>query len=204
MPTTPTASVAVSWNFDNAASDEVVTVLHFVKVGDASPFDAADLATLILDAGNSWSDTIGLVVTQDLNAVSVTAREVVTGAGFSVTLDPPEGTWLNTDTGESMPPWENVVVNHQSTAPGRSGRGRTFLPGCRASFVDSSGTVSALFRQQLVTAWNDFDADLQAVGKTLPSALVVYSRTNDTVSTVIGHAVKPIVGIQRDRRAGSQ
>lgn len=203
MPAQPTASVAISWDFDNAASDPVVTVLHFAKVGTTEGWDTADLTGLITAVGTIWSDTLGTVITDDLNCVSVTAREVTTGPGFSVTLSPPEGTFLNTDTGESMAPWENVVVNHQSTAAGRSGRGRTFLPGCRASFIDSSGTVDGTFRNQLVGQWDEFREQIEAAGVDFTVVMVVYSRTQDAVATVIGHTVKPIVGIQRDRRAGS-
>lgn len=202
MPSQPTAQVAVQWEFDNAASDPTYNVFHFAKLGSSSAWDSEELNTLIDEVGNVWSDTVGQVLTDDLTAVAVTARQVVEGDAFSVTKAPSEGTWLNIDTGTAANPWECAVVNHSSTAPGRRGVGRTFLPGIRASFIDSSGTVDAGIRAGIAGAFNVFREDVQE--GTIPVVLVVYSRTYDSVATVLGSSVRPLVGIQRDRRAGSR
>lgn len=202
MPTQPTAQIAVQWEFANASSDPTYNVFNVAKLGSSDPWDASELNTLIDMAGNAWSDTIGLVISEGLDCVNVTARQVVEGGGFTVTKTPSEGTWLNTDTSPPAEPWICAVVNHASTAPGRRGIGRTYLPGLRATFVDQSGTINGPFRAQLASAFGEW-RDLMDAGE--PSvAQVVYSRTYDEVATVISSSVRPLTGIQRDRRAGSR
>lgn len=202
MPTQPTAQLAVQWEFANAASDPTFNVFNVAKLGSTTPWDATDLEALIDSAGNAWSDTIGTVITGGLVAVGITARQVVEGGGFTVTKAAVEGAWLNTDATPPAEPWICAVVNHASTAPGRRGIGRTYLPGLRASFVDQSGTVNATYRQQLADQFNAWREALEA--GTPSVAQVVYSRTYDEVATVLASQVRPLVGIQRDRRAGSR
>lgn len=202
MPAQPTASVAIEWGFANAAADPTFTVLNFSKIGSSSEWVASELDALIDDLGDAWSSTVGDALTSDLNAISVTARQVTTGDAFSVTKTPSEGTWLNVDSGDALNPWECIVCNHASTAPGRRGVGRTYLPGCRQTFVDSSGTVDGGYRATLASQWTAFRIAADSI--TIPVAQVVYSRTYDEVASILSTTVRPLIGIQRDRRAGSR
>lgn len=203
MPSQPTCLIVPRWSFLNAAADPVVNVFAFSKIGSTDPFDNEGLGLAIAEVGNAYSDTVGQAISEDLRCDSVLAVEVSSGPGFSLEIEPPEGTWLNVDDGAATPPWQCAVVSHSTTAPGRSGRGRTFMPGIRATFVDSSGTVNSLIRTELATqfaAWRDA---ISGTGPEQPLQAVVYSRKNDTVASILGSVVRPLVGIQRDRRAGS-
>lgn len=203
MPAQPTCLIVPNWTFDNATADPVVNVFAFSKIGDTTPFDNESLGLAIAEVGAAYSDTVGLVITEDLNCASVLAVEVTSGPGFSLEITPPEGTWLNTDGATSTVPWQCAVVSHSSTAPGRSGRGRTYMPGIRANFIDSSGTVDATFRTQLAGAFGEWREAMSSAIPEQPLQAVVYSRKNDTVASILSSVVRPLVGIQRDRRAGS-
>lgn len=197
----PTASLAITWALDTAASDPIVNVLFFRKSSDADDFTIPELGSLIADVGAAWTDTVGTVICSDMKCQSVTARAIVPGPTFSLTLPPPLTTWVNDDTGQATAPWQNVVCNHQSDNPGRSGKGRTYLAGFRDEFVDSSGTIDATFRGQLQDAWLAFQGDVVTGGSNVAQA--VYSRKDNSEGIVIGTLCRPLVGIQRDRRSGS-
>lgn len=203
MPEQPTVLIAPRWHLVNGASDEIVNVFAFSKIGSDDPFTAGDMFQAINQVGTIWSDTIGHWVCDDCECVGVSARAAGPGASFNVDISPTEGTWANIEPGEAMKPWECVLVNHGSTAPGRSGVGRTYLAGVRDSYLNNDGQIQTAFRGNLAAAFNDWREQLTDPELEMPLDFVVYSRTLDEVASVIGSGVRPLVAIQRDRRAGS-
>lgn len=203
MPATPTAIVAPTWAFTGIASDPIVNTFAVMKLGSAAPWNAAELELAIDVLGDEWSKTVGLRLPASMKCTSVSATGVEVGPAFSVTKTPIEGDWSNTGTMSPRPPWECYVVNYSSGAPGRSGKGRTYLAGVNSAGIASSGLINAANRALItdaMVAWQDA-IEASAVGPSMVRA--VYSRTRDSVESVVAVQTRELVGIQRDRRVGS-
>lgn len=58
---------------------------------------------------------------------------------------------VGTSSGTSLPPNTAVMVEKNTLRPGRSGRGRLFLPGLSEAFVDPNGNITSGAMTQLTT-----------------------------------------------------
>lgn len=204
MPAQPTAQLAVTWAITDTASDQIVNVLNFAKLGASDPWSAEELSDLIDAVGAVWTSTIGAALSNDCKAITIRANSVVAGGGFVAEKSPFEGTWDNSGSGSSARPWEALLLQYASTAPGRSGRGRTFLPGGLFAQLGDNGDWQPTYRNTVLGGMLGFIEGVQEITDAPPVVMVVYSRTNDSVATITGISVRPLLGIQRDRRAGSQ
>lgn len=198
----PTAELAITWVDVEGAADPIVNVLHFQALTDADEWTIVTLVDLMTLVGEAWTATLGTVFLDAMVAESIYLKGVVPSPAPSITLAPEAGQFENSDTGDAMNPWENVVCNHATDRAGATGRGRTFMWGGRSSFVDSSGTVDATWRGQVRDQWAAFRAACVAGSPSV--AQVVYSRKDDDNGIVLGTLPRQLVGIQRDRRHGSR
>jgi hypothetical protein len=85
---------------------------------------------------------------------------------------------------------------------GRSGRGRTYLPGLNTIAVDTDGrTVVAGTRNLVTTVAGQYLAAFES-GTLIPLAPHVLSFTKGTSAPITGGTCAPIIGVQRRRMRG--
>lgn len=132
-----------------------------------------------------------------LMSASTTLRSIVAraldGSGNSQAFALPTGL-TGTAAGTLITAYA-TLLRWQTSGNGRSGRGRTYVPGFTSELLESNGRamspVGLTRAQAVVTALTD-DA-----GGSAPFAVI--SRTKGTYSPVLSGTVSPIVGIQRRR-----
>ena len=120
-------------------------------------------------------------------------------APVALSFTPVPGTYSGGDT---TPPNVAFVVTYRTAAPGRSGRGRGYLPGPPADEVDDSGLVSATWRADARDRWDNciqaFLTELGGAGATGYDHSVV-SLTTGGINVVTSYSVDNSVDTQRRR-----
>lgn len=203
MPITPTALIAPSWRITSAQSDPIVNVFAVMKLGSAARWTPPQLENAIDVLGSAWTASVGLQLSDDMVCDSVSAIEVNPGAAFTFEKSPEEGDFSNIDQSIPADPWECALVSYQTLAPGRSGRGRSYVAGLWKGAISTSGLIEEQYRQDLATQFEAFHTAIETSTE-VPMVRAIYSRKNDTVDAVAGVSVRPMIALMRDRRAGSQ
>lgn len=190
MPTPDLFRHQIIWQ--RSSADAAVNVLHW-DFTEGQPLglsnqDVADIfasevasAAAVLTAGTT---TTGLM-SQSWSIDRVTIRDlrIPNQPEFSSTVGV-----VGTNTSQTLPSSNAVVVTLRTAKAGRSFRGRTYIPGWSAFAVTATGAISSTARE----AAEDFITGLQAgVAAEIPGAvLVVYSRTLDETNPVVSVQVR--------------
>lgn len=88
-----------------------------------------------------------------------------------------------------------MCVSYHTAAGGRSGRGRTYLPGMIDSNVTDDSRFEDAFIADVIDAYSTFTVAISVVGW----ILAVYSRTLNEVNAVSGLSIDGVVDTQRRR-----
>ena len=106
---------------------------------------------------------------------------------------------------DSVPNNTSLVVSHRTESTGRSGRGRTYIPGF-SEIAESNGLLLASFRDDVLTAWGTFISGIELLGW----AFVVAQRfasgvqlTTGIMREVVTEILKLQLGTQRRRQVPS-
>lgn len=179
---------------------------RFVQSGGGSVTAYADLLTWAttvagLNAGKVW-DANMIPLLSAAAAISSIRVEAIGADGKLVQAA--EYTLPSASAGTGVPtkPLQvSLVVSLLTGRPGRSFRGRLFLPAWGTPVLDSTMRVSAANRSTLATSMKTF---LNAVADSAPSAgsmsLAVVSQTIDTFSFVTQLSIGDVLDTQRRRR----
>lgn len=121
---------------------------------------------------------------------------------FGPTLTGPSGTFTGATTGTlavtGIQPGTALLVDKNTAAGGRSGRGRVFMPGVTEADVDASGNVGAAYRSAAQAQWFEFGTGMTAAG--IP--LVVLHSAGAPITTptpITSFSVQARVATQRKR-----
>ena|ERR1700722_6469412 len=103
-----------------------------------------------------------------------------------------------TAASDALPAQCSLCVSWTSSTPGRSGRGRMYLPQFTAGFLSAAGTglITTACQTIVKTAATNLLASLNSSGLT-PSLV---SRTTKVVTPITGGSVDNIIDTQRRRR----
>jgi hypothetical protein len=106
-----------------------------------------------------------------------------------------------TGTGSSMPSLLAVVVSLRSSLPGRSGRGRNYLPLTKITAMDATGQISATVCSNLATAWALLIHQIGALHTPLgePIIPVVTSFTTGGIEDITSVVVNSLADVQHRR-----
>ena len=153
---------------------------------------------------NAWANQVWEVlregVSSSVQCVGAVVRDT-DGDGLGVyevgAISNPAGTV----TGAIAPAAASALIRWSTTQGGRSGKGRTFLPGMVASWVDTDGrTFAAAGRSYLQARINGYLAIPLYASGTLTPAVLSFKRGQ--AYSITGGAVSSIIGIQRRRMRG--
>lgn len=185
LPVPDAASVALTYDVSGQPATVVLGVGN--APGGGPDFDSA--ANLALEAHT---------LMRPLMATSCTLRSIVAraldGSGDSRLVALPATNLTGTAAGNLVTAYA-TLVRWGTTGNGRSGRGRTFVPGFTTGGMNADGRTLSSTN---INAANALVAGL--IDDTGGSAgFAVISRTKGTYSPVISGSVASVVGIQRRR-----
>lgn len=192
-----TAKVAVNMSWNGVP---VSVILHFQK---ATP-SVGDFTTLADIVSAEWAAHMLQEQVSELTIVDITAYDLSSeGAPKYVNTD--EAGTAGGDAGDGVPNNTCMLVSHRTTATGRSGRGRSYIPGMLET-DESDGLMLAAKQTALVTQWGLFIAGIAATGWDF----VIAQRFSDGVQLAVGIArdvvteiIKRQLGTQRRRQVPS-
>ena len=186
LPIADALQVSLTYDVNGQPAVVVVGCAPPDDGGFVVPSDALALAQLL-------HTNMRPLMATSCTLVNITARETVAdGQVFSLAL--PATNLTGTAAGNLITAYA-TLVRWKTARGGRSGQGRTYVPGFTTANVNADGrTLSS----SALTAANALGTAM--VGATGPSGtLAVLSFTDGVSSAVTGHSVSPIVGIQRRR-----
>lgn len=126
----------------------------------------------------------------------ISSIEVIKLDGFSPThVFPLGGTVGGTGTGTAIPNM-SAILSLRTNQRGARGRGRNFIGPVGEGSV-ATGALGNTDRTNLVSAWEDYFADMEA-GDALP---VVASYTHEEVNAILSVSVPQFCGTQRRRQS---
>lgn len=173
---------------------EAAVVLGFVGAGEV---DAENRAAALRDI--AWLAFRPLMA-GDVSIVGAVLRDVSQADGKSVEVGAPSTTATNSGGagGSSLVAAACYLLRWSTATGGRTGKGRTYLPGVVSTAVNAGGrTYTAGYQGTAATAITQYLAPAQynAVA-TVPAVL---SFTRGAARPITGGALAPVVGIQRRR-----
>lgn len=183
------------WNGESAS-----IVLHFEK---SSP-SVADYTALADQLGEQWDTELNPELSEDMT------QGITTVYDLSEEFAPK---YENSDesgqpgqiVGDSVPNNTAALVSHRTTATGRSGRGRTYIPGV-VEGDESDGLLTAGFRTDLLAAWGAFITAVELTGWVFVVAqrfLAGEQLTTGVMRAVVTEILKLQLGTQRRRQVQS-
>lgn len=189
------AALEMSWN-----GVEVSIILHFEKSSPTS----TDFTNLAAEVAAGFADDLMPELTEELFMGEVVVYDLsAENAPKYVNTD--ESGTQGTLVGDSVPNNTSPVISHRTEATGRSGRGRTYLPGISEA-QESNGLLSSGLRDDLLTAWGTFITGIEALGW----AFVIAQRfsggsqlTTGIMREVVTEILKLQLGTQRRRQVQS-
>lgn len=156
-----------------------------------------DRLDLYADIGVHVSSSMFGAFTEDVKATEVTITDL-DGSTQPLTF-PGWANWRGgRNTGPECIPQACVTVSEYTSQPGRSGRGRMYLPFI-AETAAQQGYVAAADVASMQTAWDDFIADLLA--ETTPITLGVASRTDEAFYDIQSVVIRNVISTQRRRQS---
>lgn len=137
--------VDFSWNGTPAS-----VILHWEK---AAPVEA-DYIALAAALALEWKNEMMPLLSNDLVMGDVTVYDLSAEFAPKFVNSSQNGS-PGIAVGDSVPNNTSALLSHRTTATGRSGRGRTYLPGIVES-DESDGLLTTGRRTTLVSDWADF------------------------------------------------
>jgi len=183
------------------SNDQVVT-LWFLGASPATPTDCQ----LLGDAVVVWSTTEILTILSNgytAESVNAIAQDSIT-APSTISV----GTWplVGAVNSPVIEPQTAPVVKFATSARGRSGRGRNYVPGCPLSSLSAPGVVGGSFKTALLNAYGAIGTYLAS--STYNHVVVQHFSNNAPLSAGVPRfvaqysMVSDSVGTQRRRRIG--
>jgi len=184
-----------SWN-GTAAS----VILHWEK---ASP-SVADYTALAAALALEWKTEMLPLLSDDIQMGEVTVYDL------SEEFAPK---YVNSDelgspglfVGDSVPNNTAALASHRTTATGRSGRGRTYIPGL-VELDESNGLLTTSRQTSLISDWADFITAVELTGWVFVIAqrfLNGAQLTTGILRVVTTEILKLALGTQRRRQVQS-
>lgn len=165
------AVIGFSWNGVSCS-----VTLHFEK---ASP-SVADFIALAAQVAADYATDIMVEVSDDLIMGDVTVYDL--SAEFAPKyINSDENGTPGVAAGDSVPNNTAIVASHRTATTGRSGRGRTYIPGL-VETGESDGLLTTAAQTSFVTAWGDFITGVAAIGWDL----VIAQRFSGGVQLAVG------------------
>jgi hypothetical protein len=163
---------------------------------------AADISDVVSSV-NSVTDPWAVWRANIPASAVVTERELVetdvaTGAVLSTHSLTLPASPAGSLAGFTMPPQVAEVVTIHTIVPGRSGRGRFYLPPLGTATGTAGGRMNTVNRDSLATGFATYVSDLQAAS--VPVQVGVYSRKLHAFSGSTNIAVGDVFDTQRGRR----
>jgi len=129
--------------------------LHWQK---ASPAEA-DYIALADQLGAAWSSRMLASQSNDLTQGTTTVYDL-SAEGAPKFENTDESGDPGTEAGDSLANNTAMIISHRTTATGRSGRGRTYMPGVSELDV-TDGKASAAYKSEVATAWGLLITDVE-------------------------------------------
>lgn len=181
---------AVSGNFASAVGSEWTCTF----AGQSSNTDLEGLAS---DAADAWMGAFSPLMVGDANYLHAAATHLADSAIGEVTLSGVHG---GIDGVGTVPAETCVVFSWRTGTPGRSGRGRMYLP--YVPGTDVSTTEPARWLADAISSYQtsagDFNTFLIEGGSAINQC--VNSHLHLALYPVTGAVVNPVIGSQRRRR----
>lgn len=183
----------------------VTLTLHLLHEGQQAAVvlggttQAADMTQQLASAWltAAWQRLVRPCVINTVQCIGATVRDVSVENGDLWTLSsPPTPTGAFNDSNGVAA--AAVLIKWSTIHPGRSGKGRSFLPGLASEMVDSTGRgyVPAM-RTAVQTAIDDYLGDPTFGNDALRPAVISY-RTGQA-RIIINGTLAPTIGLQRRR-----
>lgn len=178
----------------------VSVVLHFEKVSPS----VADYTALADALGLQWDTILNAELSNELTQGITTVYDL--SEEFAPKYENADESGNPGDViGDSVPNNTSALVSHRSTATGRSGRGRTYVPGV-VEADESDGLLLPAFRTTLLTAWGAFITAVELTGWVFVVAqrfLNGAQLTTGVMREVVTEILKLQLGTQRRRQVQS-
>lgn len=198
----PNNIARIDWHFTNGVGAHCHVIQH--ARCEAGDYDAGEVAIVGSFCRNAW-DTVAFLGTgipamksqANLNTTLID----VTVTGLAAVTPPQHVEPVNvagSQAGVALPPETALVVGWYTGMVGKSYRGRSYWPGLDFDQLENNGTLSAA---ALTAYTNMFNAYVDKMADTTPSALVVYSPTIPTSSLVTTAVVRDTPHHQRRRNS---
>jgi hypothetical protein len=159
------------------------------RVGySGTPAEAAEVVRLQLIANTCFTQVDSNVL---LSSILVKYGPNETGAAAEIATGIVGG-----QSGTAQVPQCAYLLNKNTTAGGRKGRGRFFLPGVPDTAIVEGGTLVSSVAGQMTASWQGFVEDMSAAS--LPLALL-HSQLGDVPNVITSISCQSRVGTQRRR-----
>jgi hypothetical protein len=103
-----------------------------------------------------------------------------------------------TSSGDSLPQEVCMVLSLRTDTPGKSGRGRMYLPAIKSSQLTPDGLYQSVVIDEILTAWHD--AWVTMTGSDQSTTPVVVSRLHHNAHAVTSMNIGNVPDVQRRRR----
>lgn len=187
--------ISFSWHGEDAS-----IVLHFEKVTPSE----ADYIALADQLGEQWDTEINPELSDELIQGTTTVYDL--SEEFAPKYENSDESGQTGDVvGDAVPNNTAALVSHRTTATGRSGRGRTYIPGV-VEADESDGLLVAGFRTDLLTAWGAFITAVELTGWVFVVAqrfLSGVQLTTGVMREVVTEILRLQLGTQRRRQVQS-
>lgn len=179
------------------AGQDAAIVLGFIS---EDPFIAEAQGKAVADA--AWAAFRPLVYS-DVQYVGGVWRDVAVEEGTSIEVTPPTATGaaLGAAGGTASVAAACTLIRWSTGGGGRSGRGRTYLPGLATVSVAAGGReYTASYKTTVATQINAYLAN--SVWTTNNVRPAVLSFTKGSAREIVTGTLSPVVGVQRRRMRG--
>ena len=191
------------WEWQLANGARGINVMHVVRL-DAADMDDTDMATIGADMADWYNNSnfksatnsaLKTFISSSLTLEQIICSDVGPGPTIQATtaVDAP-----GTNSNGAVPNETAVVISLETLTPGRSGKGRTFLPGAVKTDIDTDGTLTSTAGTGLLAIYNGLLTgwDVEDIYQ-----LAVFSPTLGQARSVSGVVVRDNFHHQRRRNS---
>lgn len=182
---------------------------HSLWVDFGSQPSQSDLNTFVTNCYLTFNAQVGITGVKS-SLPNTTAYATVTGYAYdgahsnAVLVSPPTAITCTGTAGTGLPNQCALVMSLLTGIPGRSFRGRTYLPACQSSSLAATGQVGSSTVDTFANAWAGFINGMEAGGGGSPAVkFVVASAAKGVLTEVVNVQIDSRLDVQR-RRAFKQ
>lgn len=181
--------------------------VNLMFVGTAAPTgaeltlgleNATDLSALAIAEAVEDACTASLFVSQATNALALTNIHVKRGPNETGSTADLGVSFVGGNGGAAVPPNVSMLISKLTSAGGRSGRGRWFMPGMSETKLDPSGNWDAVYVTDVTTDMGEFIASL--VGDELNPVLLHGADSPVAIPTLITSMPAQAIAATQRRR----